>query len=77
MINLGRLSEEAVELPELILFPVVERMVVALSALNLHPHEQPSRLGRHLCAVVLILHLSEQKIGRTVFFVMTFSRYEI
>jgi hypothetical protein len=77
MINFRCLSEETVELPELILFPVVEWMVMALSTLNLHPHEQPGRLGRHLGAVVLILHLSQQEIRRTVFFVMTFGRHEI
>ena len=72
MINLARLSEEAVELPELVLLPIVERVVVALRALNLHAKEQPSRLGGHLNAVVLILHLRQQEVHSPVLLVVTF-----
>ncbi len=72
MIDSASLSEEAVELPELALLPIVKRMIVALCALNLDTHEQSSCLGRCLNLLVPHCHLSQQEIDRTVFFEMAF-----
>ena len=59
-----RLSEEGVELPELILLPLVERVVVALRALHLKPEEDLRCLGGGLDAV--LVKFAREEIGGAV-----------
>ena len=59
-----RLSEEGVELPELILLPLVERVVVALRALHLEPEEDLRGLGGGLDAV--LVEFAREEIGSAV-----------
>ncbi len=59
-----RLAEERVHLPELVLLPVVERMVVALRALHLQAQEDLRGLGRGLHAV--FLQVAGQEIDEPV-----------
>ena len=66
MIDPSRLSQKAVDLPELVLFPLIERMVVALGALHLDAHEQARRLGGRLDGFVVVDHLGQQVIHRAV-----------
>ncbi len=47
--------KKALKLPELLLLPIVERMVVALRALHLQAEEDLGRLGRGLGGVLLEL----------------------
>ena len=55
-----RLPEECIQFPELVLLPIVERMVVALRALHLQAQEQLGGFGRRIDAV--ILHVADQEI---------------
>ena len=59
-----RLAEKGVHLPELVLLPVVERMVVALRALDLQAQENLRGLGRGLDGV--LLQAAGQEIDESV-----------
>ena len=59
------LAEERIELPERLLLPLVERVVVTLGALDLLPQKDPGRAaGRQ--RRVLVVDLADQKVHRTV-----------
>ena len=77
MIFLSYLAEEAVVFPELILLPLIEWMIMALGALNLETEEETCRHCCQLHAIVLILHLSQRIVDRTIFFVMAGCRNNI
>ncbi len=59
------MAEEGVEFPELLLLPVVERMVVALGALHLQAEEHASGRRSRL-GPVLRVHFVNQKVDRAV-----------
>ena len=60
-----RLTEERIELPKLLLLPLIERMVMALRALNLQPQEN-LRYRRRCLHPVLLVDLHRQEVRRTV-----------
>ena len=59
-----RLPEEGVHLPELVLLPLIERVIVALRALDLQAEKHLGRLGRGLHAV--FVEAAGQKIHEPV-----------
>ena len=65
-----RLAEERVEFPERVLLHVVERVIVALSALNLHTQEDARHFGRGRHGV--LVQVVQQKVDRPV--VVRFAR---
>src|SRR5690606_36932851 len=70
------LPQEAVDFPELILLPLIERVVMTLSTLHLLPEENPrqirSRFDVILFASLIPLKLREKEVHRTVFFEVPF-----
>ena len=59
------LTKERIELPELLLLPLIERMVVALRALNLQPQKDAAgAAGRE--HPFFVIDLVDQKVHRAV-----------
>ncbi|MEY3456888.1 MAG: hypothetical protein RL215_45, partial [Planctomycetota bacterium] len=76
MIFLADLAEEAVEFPELVLLPFIERVIVALGALDLEAEEQAGGHGGELNTIVGHLHLGEDVVHGAVFFEVSGGRDE-
>ena len=72
-----RLTQEAVDFPEAVLFPFVKGMVVTLRALHLNTHQEPGCLGSGLHGFVVVAHLCQQEIDRAVFVRATFGGDEV